>query len=267
MRSISSKRHTFIKNLPQSQASLGCSWSRYDLARHRGVANGTQAHSLQTWNFECKSQTNWMTKNQKRETLNLWFLFRINKMVTFHCGSCPGYNRQLPWPFVSRKSWWAIVKSTPSWLKRMLLQSTVFPVNDHWKKQNAIVWKCTKQFQVHTSCIATTPCSQWLEPPELFPCGSRHFTISSHQTRPKAMILRISPLYNIKPPDKAKGHPSDFLFGSLLCRPVQATASFDAGHLSNPWKKLINKPSLWINYSKSPSWIIRSFWVNCIPTK
>ena len=31
-------------------------------------------------------------------------------------------------------------------------------------------------------------CSQWLEPLELFLCGSRHFTISSHQTRPKAIL-------------------------------------------------------------------------------
>lgn len=131
----------------------------------------------------------------------------------------------------------------------MLLQSIVFPGNDHWKKNRMQLFgDVQSSFRSTLHCN----CSQWLEPLELFLCGSRHFTISSHQTRPKAIRFLVW----------------------LLCRPVQATASFDgkknsacAGHLSNPWKKLNNKPSLWIKQQIANLNSLVILGLVCIPTK
>ena len=208
MRSISSKRHTFIKNLLQSQASLGCSWSRYDLARHRGVANGTQAHSLQTWNFECKSQTNWMTKNQKRETLNLWFFFfRSTKWWPFTVDpalatidSCHGllyharagepswnqlqadwnvccYNRLYSLGMIIEKNRMQLFGNVQSSFRSTLHVLQLLHVHNDWSLRSfshadlaTLQYQATRQGQRPWSF------------------GSRHFTISSHQTRPKAIL-------------------------------------------------------------------------------
>ena len=116
------------------------------------------------------------------------------------------------------------------------------------KKQNAIVWGCTKQFQVHTSL--------------------QLFTMTGASG---AFPMRISPLYNIKPPDKAKGHP---IFG-LAAMSTSSSHSFFwwkknsacAGHLSNPWKKLNNKPSLWIKQQIANLNSLVILGLVCIPTK
>ena len=110
------------------------------------------------------------------------------------------------------------------------------------KKPNAIVWGCTKQFQVHTSL--------------------QLFTMIGASG---AFPMRISPLYNIKPPDKAKGHPSDFWFGCyvdqfkpqlLWKKNAQLVLVIFQIHGKN---STTNHP-YWMN-SKSPIWIVWSFWV------
>lgn len=124
----------------------------------------------------------------------------------------------------------------------MLLQSIVFPGNDHWKKTEC---NCLGMYKA---------------------VSGPHFIATVHNDW-SLWSFSYADLATLQYQATRQGQRPSFRFLVwLLCRPVQATASLEkkrsacAGHLSNPWKKLNNKPSLWMN-SKSPIWIVWSFWV------